>query len=612
MPARRASSDRLQPRSAQATLTASADSTTTNPDRPTVTAAGPLTSLPSRGGRTLTPVESRAPASAWTPKPPRRLTDRVFNVPIRTREAGHVQDGDPSPRAIAGPYGSQRPGGGSDEGGRSGPEPAALAVGLNMVRQQGGDLSLPMLGRSNEQDLVRRSARAVGEVGRVRVELGPKATRLLGTAIPLEVDQHLAVGRDQAAPPVRDRSALVAFGVGVLNTVLANPVVEAVAWQLACREGNVDEELIGLELVDQMKATLECVLGSPEVLQWFLVKPLGQHGPIHLLWSWFGAGKTHTLFYFANRTAQMSKLRSRLHTVYSEFPKSARSFVDLYRSFAMGLDTDVLVDAYLEISTSPASGQLRKAMLNASPDLVNAVHVLVTGTDSDQVTAMRWLRGESLPVGEFRRIGVSQKIGSSEEASRIFSALVHLLALAARSREDGLSRVVWLLDEFQRIEKLPTRIRDEIGVGLHSTFNACPTGLSIIMSFSGRPEERRLPDWFSKELQDRIGRTKVLILPPMVTDQAMEFVRDILKHLRTLEGWDAAPYFPFTEATCLYIVNEIQRSEELKPRAIMHAFNAVLQEGEPLVESGELSEIGPDFAKRVLAEYVAPPALEEA
>ena len=42
MPARRASSDRLQPRSAQATLTASADRTTTNPDRPTVTAAGPL------------------------------------------------------------------------------------------------------------------------------------------------------------------------------------------------------------------------------------------------------------------------------------------------------------------------------------------------------------------------------------------------------------------------------------------------------------------------------------------------------------------------------------------------------------------------------------------
>jgi hypothetical protein len=235
----------------------------------------------------------------------------------------------------------------------------------------------------------------------------------------------------------------------------------------------------------------------------------------------------------------------------------------------------------------------------------------VTGTGADQVTAMRWFRRDSLPVSEFRRIGVSQKIGSSEEASRIFSALVHLLALAVSSTNRGLCRVVWLLDEFQRIEKLPPRVRDEIGVGLHSTFNACPTGLSIIMSFSGRPAER-LPDWFSRELQDRIGRTKVLILPPMVTDQAMEFVRDVLSHWRTLEGWNAAPYFPFTEEACHFIVSEIQRSEELKPRAIMHAFNAVLQEGEPLVESGEMPEIGAEFAKRVLAEYVSSPPVEEA
>jgi len=97
----------------------------------------------------------------------------------------------------------------------------------------------------------------------------------------------------------------------------------------------------------------------------------------------------------------------------------------------------------------------------------------------------------------------------------------------------------------------------------------------------------------------------------MVMDQALEFVRDVLTHWRTLEGWNAAPYFPFTEEACRYIVSEVQRSEELKPRSIMHAFNAVLQEGEALVESGEIAEIGPEFAKRVLAEYVSSPLVEE-
>src|SRR5487761_214762 len=275
MPARRASSDRLQPRSAQATLTASADRTTTNPDRPTITAAGPLIYLAFPRGRSLAPAGSRALASAWTSEPPRRLADGVFNVPVRPRKACHVQHRDPPPRAIAGPDGSERPGG-SDEGGRGRPESAALAFCVGMLRQQARNLALPLLGRSNEQDLVSGGARALGEVGRVRMELGSKATRLLGTAIPLEVNQRLAVRREQPAPSIRDWSAFVAFGVGALNNVFTAPVVKAVVWQLTCREGKVDEELVGLELVYRVKATLECVLRSSEVLSRLLVQPLGQ------------------------------------------------------------------------------------------------------------------------------------------------------------------------------------------------------------------------------------------------------------------------------------------------------------------------------------------------
>jgi len=110
------------------------------------------------------------------------------------------------------------------------------------------------------------------------MELGSKATRLLSAAIPLEVDQHLAVGREQPTPSVRDWSAFVAFRVRVLNTVLADPVVKAVACQLTGCEGKVDEELVGLELVDQVKAPFERVLSSSQVRPWVLVKPLCQCG----------------------------------------------------------------------------------------------------------------------------------------------------------------------------------------------------------------------------------------------------------------------------------------------------------------------------------------------
>jgi hypothetical protein len=326
---------------------------------------------------------------------------------------------------------------------------------------------------------------------------------------------------------------------------------------------------------------------------------------IHLLWSWFGAGKTHTLFYVANQCAlTRQQMGGRLHSVYSEFPKSPRSFLDVYRAFALGVDTDELIEAYLEITTSTQSDTLRRTLTAASPDLVTGLHVLATGSPSDQTTAMRWLWGEALPVGQFRAIGISNKVSSSEEASRILAALVRLLSLSSQSQNRPSCRMVWLLDEFQRIGQLPPRVRDEINTGLHSTFNACPAGLSIVLSFSGKPE-KDLPDWFTSELRDRIGRTKVMVLPPLQPEEAMVFVRDVIAELRTLEAYDKPPFFPFDEPTVRFIIDEVRRSEDLKPRSLMHAFNAVLQEADPLLQARTISSVSADFARPVLAEHVS-------
>lgn len=88
-----------------------------------------------------------------------------------------------------------------------------------------------MFGRRNEQDLVGASARPIGEVRRVPDDLCSKATRLLSAAIPLEMDQYLAVRREEPAPAVWDRTSLVAFGLGIRHAVFADPVVEATVRQ---------------------------------------------------------------------------------------------------------------------------------------------------------------------------------------------------------------------------------------------------------------------------------------------------------------------------------------------------------------------------------------------
>jgi len=123
----------------------------------------------------------------------------------------------------------------------------------------------------------------------------------------------------------------------------------------------------------------------------------------------------------------------------------------------------------------------------------------------------------------------------------------------------------------------------------------------MILSFSGHPSAK-LPDWFSPELKDRMGRTRVLILPPMQPSDALCFVRDVLAHARPSDLENVEPYFPFSEQSCCAIIENVQAEDELKPRAIMQAFNAVLQDAEFEIESGNMPVVTVDFARSVLAE----------
>ena len=174
---------------------------------------------------------------------------------------------------------------------------------------------------------------------------------------------------------------------------------------------------------------------------------------------------------------------------------------------------------------------------------------------------------------------------------------------AAQTQGRPGSRVLWLLDEFQRIERVGSRTRDEINAGLHSTFNACPNGLSLFLSFSGKPQAN-LPKWFSHELRDRIGRTKVMILPPMLLNEALVFVRDVLAQFRPTGFSHKSPYFPFNKSACKAVIEEIDKEGDIKPRAIMQAFSAVLEEADRRIEAGEMDIIDPKFSKQVLTERI--------
>ena len=330
---------------------------------------------------------------------------------------------------------------------------------------------------------------------------------------------------------------------------------------------------------------------------------------MHLLWAWFGAGKTHTLRHIEH----LCKTKfTNIVPIYIEFPKSTRNFLDLYRAFITCIDIDAVNDAYLEVVTHAEEVRIERELRFDFPDLFNALMLLYQGNREQQDTAIRWLRTECREKRVLRNIGVLRPIQSAEDAVKVMSWLIRLIfSGAALSGE--VKRVLWMIDEYQRIEKLRRPAIDQINGCLHSIFNKCPNGLSIIISFSGYPEEKRLPLWLSPEIRDRIGIEKPLLLPPLLTEECFKFVEDILMHFRNPSSSISNKYYPFTAEAIQKAIEIIEdkakkskRIDQPKPRTIMQFFNLILQEADFRIENGEMEVIDQDFVSWVLSDINLP------
>ena len=327
---------------------------------------------------------------------------------------------------------------------------------------------------------------------------------------------------------------------------------------------------------------------------------------IRVFWSWLGAGKTHTLHYMTKRAHQLDSQTPpvQLHPLYMEFPRDARTFFDVYRAWVVGIGTSFLVEKFLEVATSTTSGGLIDEIRDSEPDLESAFRLITGGSQNERSVATHWLRGDHLPSNRFSRVGLSQRLAGTERAVTVMSLLIRLFNAAARSQGRKGHRMIWLIDEFQRLERFDKRARLDISTGLHSLFNSAPTGLTLTLSFTGPPITNQLPSWFSPELRSRVGTTKVMVLPPLSTMDAIQLVSDVLSHYRMEEVDAVDEFFPFTRETCKAIIEDLGKIAELRPRVIMHAFDAVLSYAEQKLEQREIRVISQAVAREALKDYV--------
>ena len=325
---------------------------------------------------------------------------------------------------------------------------------------------------------------------------------------------------------------------------------------------------------------------------YYILNYLSRRKPstINLIWAWYGTGKSHTLKHMVHLC--QNKIKTLL-PVYTEYPKTVKSFLDLYVYFISELGIDFVADVGIDVLLSRNSVDIKKKLLSISSDFVHVLELL----KKDRVLVKRWLMGEKLHRSLLSKHGIGKRIETSDDAVRVIACVVKMLELSGRC-----SRILWMIDEFQRIGSEKKDVLEDINTGLHSVFNACPNSFSLFLSFSVR-QKKQMFAHLSKEIIDRIGIQKIIEIPKMSTQDAFSFVSDLLYEFRPDPDQVPGTFYPFDDNAVQYIISLIERSSELKPRSIMQYFSAVLEVAETKIARGEIKTIDHEFSKKILSSY---------
>jgi hypothetical protein len=322
---------------------------------------------------------------------------------------------------------------------------------------------------------------------------------------------------------------------------------------------------------------------------------------IYLLWGYFGAGKTHSLRYF------QWKLRNDKENPtfigYHEFPTSAKRFMEVYQSFINKINfqeiehvAKLVYENFQQEYGGDAVESFNEKISNYNDDFTNAIIALVNG--KEKATVHRWIRAENVYISELRKVNIKKRMENDEDIFGLFSNLVRLLTYKY-AELPTFKCVMWMIDDFQKIEDLKEDHKNAIRNGLNSLFNNCPERFCLVLSFTSRGV-MAIKGLLSEALIERLPLAPYVTVPPMSKEEAKDFVVDILKQFRSE---DAPPdeYFPFSSQSLDDIIDFTASKGVLLPRNVMRSFDAVLDKAEGLIKKRELKRIDSDFALRVLA-----------
>lgn len=275
---------------------------------------------------------------------------------------------------------------------------------------------------------------------------------------------------------------------------------------------------------------------------------------ITLIWADLGAGKTHTLYYLKGRCENVAGLLP----FYVLLPAAVTDFVSLYRMIARVFDWDLVARGLVANPPSEVAANLGQVMKWRSSTIDTRRRQL----------AQQWLQADRLTAAQCQTIGISSPIRTADDA-------VEVLRTAVESMTADGTRVVLMVDEYQRVAEGRRRQLQEIGHAIHTLYNACPVRLSLVLSCAtGGFDDYTMV--LTPEIVSRLSPKRVqlhYLSPP----DAVEYIHDLFAAYR-VDGTAVDPFFPLTadsaQEFAQYLVARL--TGELTPRRLNMAYSELV------------------------------------
>jgi hypothetical protein len=311
---------------------------------------------------------------------------------------------------------------------------------------------------------------------------------------------------------------------------------------------------------------------------------------LHLMWADLGCGKTHTMGFI--RHLCLIKYKN-IYPLYTLVPNRVASFLDQYKNIISAFDFDHLAEMTRRIIANNGENYLVSRVLGGSEEFHKVIKAISIGSSDSKSIGRRWLSGSTnLSKSELLLIGASKTIKNSDDALAILQGLSRIVIHSQPN-----TRLLIMVDEFQRLHESSDKISKNVGIGLHTFYNAVPRRLSILLSFACRKKEN-VDVILSRELKSRAD-TRSIQLPEMSRDDVHVFIQELFDAYR-IKKKPPTVLFPLQSECVPVVIDDIVARKELVcPREISKRIDRLLdmslsrlRDGvEPVIAAKEAREL---------------------